>query len=335
MRTTVTALTDRLRTEADAWEFMEQLRWPNGPVCPACHGSDVYLVVPKNGVSRRTVSGSMSQRRTWNCRPCRRQFSATTGTMMHGTRVPIRTWVLCIFEACASKNGISACEIERKYGLCSRTAWFLMHRIREAMKSDALIDSMRGTIVADETYIGGDPKRMNKSARGDLYKLRMTPWVGDKFDRGTAKTPVLSLINAETGEVRPRVVPKVDGTNLRKIISEQVDMAGSTLWTDEGSWYGPLGRGFISHATVNHSADEYVDWITGASTNKAENFFSQLKRSIDGTYHHVSREHLPRYLTEFDYRFSTCKLSDGERMERLVRRAEGRRLTYKRVRTSH
>jgi len=92
MRTTVTALTDRLRTEADAWEFLEELRWPNGPKCPACHGTDVYLIQPKNGTSRRTSSGSMSQRRTWNCRPCKRQFSATTGTMMHGTKIPLRIW---------------------------------------------------------------------------------------------------------------------------------------------------------------------------------------------------------------------------------------------------
>jgi hypothetical protein len=126
------------------------------------------------------------------------------------------------------------------------------------------------------------------------------------------------------------VVPKVNGTNLRKIISEQVDMAGSTLWTDEGSWYDQLGKEFISHATVNHSADEYVDWITGASTNKAENFFSQLKRSIDGTHHHVSVEHLPRYLAEFDFRHSTCKMTDEARMHLLASQMEGR-LTLRRV----
>ncbi|MGD0255861.1 MAG: IS1595 family transposase [Acidimicrobiales bacterium] len=109
---------------------------------------------------------------------------------------------------------------------------------------------------------------------------------------------------------------------------------GSELWTDEGKWYRQLGEEFIRHATVNHIEDEYVSRATGASTNKAENFFSQLKRSLDGTHHHVSVEHLPRYLSEFDYRFSTRKLSDGERMAQLVRRAEGRRLTYKRVKAA-
>ena len=330
MRTTVTALADRLRSEADAWEFLEELRWPGGVECPKCHGSDVYLVKPKNGHSRRTSSGSMSERRTWNCRTCRRQFSATTGTMMHGTKIPLRTWVLVIFEMCASKNGIAAREIERKYGLCCRSAWFLMHRIREAMKSDGLVGSMRGTIVADETWIGGNPKKMNRSRKGDIYKLRLVidP---ERATEKTDKTPVLSLIDAETGEVRSAVLPRVDGSNLRKAIAKQVDMAGSVLWTDEGAWYNQLGREFISHGTVNHAQGEFVDWITGASTNKAENYFSQLKRSLTGTHHRVSVEHLPRYLAEFDYRYTTKHLADGERMAALVGRGEGRRLTYKRV----
>ena len=127
-----------------------------------------------------------------------------------------------------------------------------------------------------------------------------------------------------------RVVPRVDGTNLRKVMAEQVDMAGSTLWTDEGSWYGPIGREFLAHVTVNHSEDEYVDRATGATTNRAEDYFSQLKRSIDGTHHQISREHLPRYLAEFDFRYSTSRLSDTDRVERLMGQTD-RRLSYKRL----
>ena len=232
MRYTVTTLADRLRSEADAWEFLEELRWPKGIVCPTCHGSDVYLIKPRNGVSRRTVSGSMSQRRTWACRPCRRQFSATSGTMMHGTRLPIRTWVMVFFEMASSKNGVSACEIERKYGMCPRSAWFLMHRIREAMQNDSVIATIRGTIVADETFIGGKVSRMNRKTRERLEALRNAP---GGLKTGEAKTPVLSLINADTGEVRSRVVPNVTGANLRKVMSEHIDMSGSKLWTDEGA----------------------------------------------------------------------------------------------------
>jgi hypothetical protein len=170
--------------------------------------------------------------------------------MMHGTRLPLRTWVMVFFEMASSKNGVSACEIERKYGLCSRSAWFLMHRIREAMKSDALIATMRGTIVADETYIGGEPRKMNKE--------RHRMWEFGRDGKNTDKTPVVSLIDADTGEVRSRVMPKVTGANLHKFMSQHVDMAGSELWTDEGSWYGQLGEEFIRHATVNYREDEYV-----------------------------------------------------------------------------
>lgn len=318
MRTTVSTLAQRLTSEAAAWEYLEGLRWPNGPICPTCNGSDVYLIVPKNGVSRRTVSGSMSERRTWACRPCRRQFSATTGTMMHGTRLPIRIWVLVIFEMCASKNGVSACEIERKYGICARSAWFLMHRIREAMRPGGFVQSMRGMIVADETWIGGDPKNRHG------HRSHMVTGAPS-----TTKVPVAALIEAETGEVRSRVIPKVDSTTLHKFLGEHVNMSASTLHTDESMSYVPIGRWFASHQSVNHSNGEYVR--SGVSTNKLENYFSQLKRSLDGTYHHVSVEHLGRYLSEFDYRFTTRQLTDGDRMADLMRRAEGRRITYKRV----
>jgi hypothetical protein len=297
MGMTVLELADKLRSEADAWEFFEGLRWPKGVKCPTCHGMDVYLVKPANGCSCKTVSGSMSQRRTWNCRECRRagrkpQFSATTGTMMHGTRVALRTWVMVFFEMASSRNGVSACEIERKYNLCPRSAWFLMHRIRESMTDDGLMATMRGTIVADETHIGGSVERMNRKT----WKRWQESHGHNPFIK-TPQVPVVSLINADTGEVRPRVMPRVNGANLRKVMSEQIDMAGSTLWTDEGQWYVQLGKEFKRHETVSHIDDQYVG-ANGQTTNKAENFFSQLTRSLDGTFHHVSVEHLPRYLSE-------------------------------------
>jgi len=333
VKTTLLSLADQIRTEADAYEYLESLRWPNGVICPTCHGLDVYLIQPRNGISRKTRDGVMTQRRAWNCRSCRRagrspQFSAISGTVMHATKVPVRVWVLVLFDMIAAKNGISAREVERKYGVCARTAWFMCHRIRECMKSDALLTTMRGTIVADETYVGGNISRMSKKTRERLVERRNAP---GGLKGGNAKTPILSLINANTGEVRSAVVPNVTGATLRKVMSEQVDMAGSVLWTDEGSWYEQLGEEFIAHNTVNHSAEEYVNRRTGASTNRAEGFFSQLKRSIDGTHHHVSREHLHRYVAEFDYRYSTCKVSDEARMAAVVGRADGRRLTYKRV----
>ena len=317
MRTTVTELADRLRTEADAWAFLEELRWPNGPKCPTCHGRDVYLIIPKNGVSRRTTSGSQSQRRTWACRPCRRQFSATSGTMMHGTRIPIRVWVLVIFEMAASKNGVAALEIERKYGLCARSAWFLMHRIRESMRWDWIDRWENAVVLADEAYIGGNPKWRHESKRTSTD------------GRGTDKVPVVSILNESTGEVRSHVVTDVSGHTLGQILMGNVDPDGSTLVTDQWRGYLPVGQFFSKHETVDHSEGEYVR--AGYTTNPLESFFSQLKRSIDGTHHHVSSVHLHRYVAEHDWRRSNCRATDADRMAMLVESGEGRRLTYEQV----
>jgi transposase-like protein len=319
--------------EGDAYRHLEDLRWGTTPRCSHCAGTDVYLIPPANGVSRKSAARTMSERRVWKCRDCKRQFSVLTGTMMHATKVPVRTWVLVTFDMCADKNGMSAHEVSRKYGVAPRTAWHMLHRIRQSMGSEnKLVATMSGTIVSDETYMGGNPARMNAKGRARWEQLRADPKAGDLFSHGSAKIPVLSLVNAVTGEMRSQVIARVDGSTLRKAIAEQVDMANSALWTDEGTWYGPIGREFASHATVNHNEKQYVG-RGGVSTNMLEGFFSQLKRSIDGTHHHVSREHLHRYLGEFDFRYSTCKMSDYGRMRTLAKQMEGR-LSHKRLATT-
>lgn len=250
-----------------------------------------------------------------------------TGTIFHGTKVSIRTWVMVFFEMCLSKNGVAAREVERKYGVCSRTAWHMMHRIREAMKADALAQTMTGTILADETWIGGDAK--NRHANRPLpAPVPVQP--GDRAGHFRSdKTPVLSLINKETGEVRSRVVPNVTGASLLKVINEHVNVPASDLHTDDSTSYNQIGPLFRTHQTVNHSHKEYVRG--NVTTNHLEGYFSQLKRSIDGTHHHVSVEHLPRYLAEFDFRYSTRKMSDAARMSVLAGRVAGKRLTYQRI----
>jgi hypothetical protein len=203
---------------ADAYKFVEELRWPDGiAVCPHCDHRGATYIEPTNGEPRHPDGRSL-ERRVWRCaKTCRKQFSAITGTCMHGSKVPVRMWVLCFFEMCSSKNGVAAREIERKYGVCCRTAWHLMHRIREAMKRDGLAQSMRGFVVADETWIGGQPKykKGHQSGQGGQGK--------------TDKTPVLTLIDAERGEARSVVIPDVTAATLRKAIAEQVDMANTTL----------------------------------------------------------------------------------------------------------
>jgi ISXO2-like transposase domain len=259
----------------------------------------------------------MSERRVWKCRPCKKQFSVLTGTIMHATKIPVRTWVLVLFDMCTAKNGISAREIERRYGVCARTAWHMLHRIRQAMAGgDRLVDTMRGTVIADETWIGGEPRWRHHSRHP--HSMRGL----------TEKTPVLSLLDIPSGQVRSRVMPRVTAQSLRKVIAEQVDMAGSQLFTDSARYYGPIGREFSAHQAVDHHAGEYVRGAV--TTNHLEGFFAQLKRSLDGTHHHVSEEHLHRYVGEFDFRYSTCKMSDYGRMRTLARQMEGR-LSYKRV----
>lgn len=319
---TVLELADRVRTDADAYRELERMRWGDRPTCARCDSENVTYLNPANGVSRKTRTGAVSERRVWQCRDCRKQFSATTGTIMHGSKVSVRIWLLVIFEMCASKNGVAAREIERKYGVCARTAWFVLHRIREAMRDDGLT-MFSGVVVADETFFGGAFKNKHHSQKRHYIAGRD----GGPYD----KTPVLSLIDADTGQVRSRVLPRVDGSNLRKAIAEQVDLPNTVLHTDRGASYGVVARELAAHHTVDHQDGEYVRG--DVSTNKAENFFSQLKRSIDGTHHRVSTEHLGRYLAEFDYRFTTRHLSDGHRMHALMGRVGGRRLTYKRITT--
>jgi transposase-like protein len=321
MALSIPQLATKLQTEADAYKFLEDLRWPTGePVCPHC-GSVArhYFLTPQNGTARKTRTGSMSQRRVWKCRDCRKQFSVLTGTIFHGSKIPVRTWVFVVFEMASSKNGVSAREIERKYELTPKTAWFMMHRIREAMKREPLAGLLSGRVVADETWIGGKPSNRHGGA------VRGRPRKPGPHD--SLKTPVVSLISRETGEVRSQVVPTVSGENLRPVLERHLDPATTHLHTDSGLQYRQIVGDFASHSTVNHAIGEYVRG--DVSTNHAETYFSQLKRSIDGTHHHVSVEHLPRYLAEFDFRFSTRKSTDTERMREMVARVAGRRLTYR------
>jgi transposase-like protein len=316
-RITITHLIEKVPTEAAAYAYLEGLRWPDKPVCPHCGSiNDHYFLKPANGTSRKTRTGAISERRVWKCKDCRKQFSVITGTIFHGSKVSLRTWLFVFFEMCANKNGIAAREIERRYGVAPKTAWHMTHRIREAMKSNAPLALMTGTVVADETWIGGEPKFRHAKDR-----------VGSKQGK-TDKTAVMTLIDAETGEARSKVVANVSSKNLREVIEKNVEMKKTTLHTDDAPTYKSIGKDMAGHERVNHSAGEYVRGQV--STNKAENFFSQLKRSIDGTHHNVSKVHLPRYLAEFDFRYSTRDMTDTERMTTLMGQTHGKRLTYKR-----
>jgi transposase-like protein len=315
MKTTVMSIATQIKSEADAYAYMESLRWPDGPICPHCGSVEKhYFLKPRSGTARKTRTGSETQRRLWKCKTCRKQFSVITGTVIHGTKVPLHTWLMVVFEMCANKNGIAAREIERKYGVAPKTAWFMTQRLREAIQTRAPEKLLSGTVVADKTWIGGEPKNRHghKSGKGGQGQ--------------TDKTPIVSLVDKSTGEVRSQIVANVTGKTLRSVIAENCAMERTTLHTDSSSAYDTVASECAGREAVNHSEGEYVRG--NISTNACENFFSQLKRSIDGTHHHVSREHLGRYLAEFDFRHTTRELSDSARMEVLMGRVGERRLVY-------
>jgi len=313
----LSTLAKHFSDEAAAWELVEKMRWPDGPVCPHCGDKNrAYFIKPRNG-QRTTSTGRVTYRRLWKCKVCRRPFSVLVGTIFERSQVPLSKWLLALYLMSANKNGIAANELRRILGVTQPTAWFMLHRLREAMATGFPRSLISGTVVADETYVGGEPKNRHASA----YK--------ERDGRGTEKVPVVSLIDTATGEVRSHVVADVSGVTLGRILMGNVDPVGSTLVTDQFKGYNLAGSFFSKHETVNHSAGEYVR--DGFTTNRIEGFFSQLKTSLSGTHHHVSREHLHRYVSEHDFRFSTCKLSDTDRMEKIVEQAAGRRLTYRRV----
>ncbi len=311
-------LAAKIPTEADAYKLLEEMRWHGQPVCPHCGSiAKHYFLTPKvDGISRETRMGNRSQRRVWKCKDCRAQFSVLTGTIMHGSKVPVRTWLFVMFEMVSSKNGVAAREVSRKYDLHPKTAWFLCHRIREVMAAGPNADLFTGVVVADESWIGGAPKNRHANKRNPDARQGLTD-----------KTPIVTLVNKSTGEARSRVVDDVTAKTLKGVIADNVKMKETTLHTDSAGAYGSFSTDLLAHESVNHTESEYVR--DGVSTNMAEGYFSQLKRSIHGTHHYVSIGHLPRYLAEFDFRYSTCDESDTERMERFVGRVAGRRLNYK------
>jgi transposase-like protein len=314
MSMSVLQLADKLRTEGDAYRYLEELRWGERPICPHCGSvGEHYFLTPTNGKTRKTRTGAPSERRVWKRRDCRKQFSVLTGTIFHGTKIPVRTWVFVIFDMCASKNGVSAREIERKYDLTPRTAWHMLHRLREAMKREPIAGLLSGRVAADETWYGGKPHNRHG-------------YVPTKGPKGDDKAIVMSLISRETGEARSQVIADVKSTTLRSVLFEHTDRASTHLQTDQFKGYMTVGKAFEQHSAVDHGRREYVRG--DVTTNAVECFFSQLKRSLDGTHHHVSREHLERYLAEFDWRYTTCKLTDTERMTGLMGQVGGRRLMY-------
>ena len=305
----LSALAKHFSDEEAAWLLIEALRWPEGEkACPHCGtiGTHYFL---KPAAPRKTSTGAVSYRRMWKCSACRKKFSALVGTIFEDSKIPLSKWLLGIYLMCSGKNGVSALELSRQLGITPKSAWHMGHRIRLAMTRDPLASKMTGIVEADETYVGG-------KARG-----KGMGYVDNK-------TPVFALVE-RGGEVRATVMKKVTRDNVAEVIAEHVDMDAAVLMTDKSKLYVPIGRQFThGHESVDHGRGEYVrDKVIHSNT--IENFFGQLKRSIDGTHHSVGEDHLHRYVDEFSYRYNTRNLTDGQRLIDTVEHTQGRRLTYK------
>jgi transposase-like protein len=302
---TLPSIASRYSTEQTAREYFEAIRWPNGPVCPHCgnYGEErIYALTPNKKAKIRVG--------LYRCAECGENFTVTVGTVMEDSKIKLHKWLMAFYIVCASKTQVSALQLQRQLEFGSyNTAWFMCHRIRFALKDAAPTDKLRGTIEADETYIGG-----KRRGRGRGY-------VGNK-------TPVVSLVE-RGGRVRSQVMELVNGANIMRLFRTHVD-SSANLNTDESPIYTAAGKEFASHDTVNHSAKEYSrdDKTTRrkATTNAAEGFFGNSKRSIDGTHHNISRQHTALYLGELDHKYNTRKDTDGERTVKGIRLVEGKRL---------
>jgi transposase-like protein len=294
----------RFHNEAAAFEFVEARLWPNGPVCPFCGATAEKIGRLKGKTTRAGLC---------KCYACRKPFTVRIGTVFESSHAPLRIWLQAIHLMVSSKKGISTRQLQRTLGVGMKTAWFLGHRIREAMKGnfDIFTPPMGGagsTIEADETYIGRKP--------------------GMKVRRGTGhKHAVLALVERD-GSVRSFHVPNVRAETLRTIIATHA-ARDSHFMTDELHAYTFIGWNFASHGTVNHGRQEYVRGEV--HTNTIEGYFSILKRGIYGVYQHVSEAHLKRYLAEFDFRYSNREklgVNDVRRADVAIKGAKGKRLTY-------
>jgi len=320
-------LEPRFQDEDAAREYLEAQRWPDGPVCPHCGLiGEAYKITVKEKTPEEIKALRDAKKRVrkprkglWQCAGCRQQFSVTVKTIFEDSHIPLHKWLLASHLMCASKKGISAHQLMRMLDIRQyKSAWFLAHRIRYAMTGE-LPEKMNGIVEADETYIGG--KRRNK------HRMAVKPGVRQQdYPRLTDKAAVVSIVQ-RGGKVYSRHVERVTAENLKDVINEVVQV-DAHLMTDMGVLRKTdLGR---KHSLVNHTADEYVRYDEGVcvTTNTVEGYFANLKRGINGVYHHVGRKHLHRYLGEFDFRYNHRETTDGERAEQALKGFEGKRLTY-------
>ncbi len=291
--------------EAAAYEWVEARLWPNGPECPRCKGTDRV----------GKLQGKSTRAGVYKCYACKKPFTVKVGTIFEDSHVKLHIWLQAIHLVCSSKKGISSNQLHRTLKVTLKTAWFMSHRIREAMRAGSLAAPLGGEgsiLEADETFIGKkDGVVRPKGARGYAHKQAALALV----ERG--------------GDVRSFVIDKADIANIKPIIDANLAKE-SRLMTDQAGYYIGLGKEFASHEFVDHSKEE---WKRGdCHTNTLEGYFSVFKRGMKGVYQHCAERHLHRYLAEFDFRYNNRVargVHDEQRAEKALLGVKGKRLTYK------
>ncbi len=296
-------------------EFLEARRWPNGPICPKCGAENPYRI-ERRARSKNIVS------KLYRCRACRKDYTATVGTIFEDSHIPLSKWFAAIYLMAASKKGISAHQLHRQLDITYKSAWFMCHRIREAMRTKEFAPLM-GVIEADETYVGGKLRghRAHRAARN--VAATGNPRAASLKAAYDRKTPVFG-IKERGGRVRTHVIPHVSQEAIERSIWENVDRQNARLFTDEHPVYHHLSK-MLPHGIIRHKS-EYVRGEI--HTQGIESYWAILKRGLYGTFHHVDAGYLGCYLNEFEFRFNRRAVSDAERFAALVSSTRGSRLTW-------
>jgi transposase-like protein len=303
--------------ETAARDWLEARVWANGRVCPHCGNADQAKITKLDGKAHRPGVYQCNETE------CRQQFTVTVNTVFERSKIPLTKWLAALFLMTASKKGVSAHQVHRMLGISYKSTWFLMHRLREAMRSGGLEPlGGEGKIVeADETYFGKPDVAYVSPNRGGR------PYIKGKKNRNNRA--IVALVE-RGGEVRSFHVAVADGATVAGIVNANVKKE-SRLQTDESKLYKTVGKEFAAHETVNHGRKKYVRG--DVTTNTIESYFSVFKRGMRGTYQHCAEKHLHRYLAEFDFRYNNriaVGIDDSSRADQLAKGIVGKRLTYRR-----
>lgn len=305
--------------EADAFAHLEAIVWGDRPVCPHCgnHEKKIYALKGVRSKPSKKNPEGVERHGLKKCGACRKQFTVRVGTVFESSHIPLHKWLQAAYLMMSSKKGISAKQLERTLEITYKSAWFMAHRLREAMRQGDfdVYGSGGGDVEVDETFIGVDPEANTN--------VKSKNWV--------QRNKVLAIVDRDSGQVRSCVIDNLKVSTIGPIVSENVSREARLL-TDEAPRLKAIGRHYAAHGVVNHGAKEYVSKVDRTiHTNTVEGYFSVFKRGMKGIYQHCSKKHLHRYLAEYDFRYNhreALGTNDMERTDAALQGIVGKRLTY-------